>query len=406
MRNRQIVSVLDQGFQAGGNLIVTVLIARWLSVEGFATVAAMLSIWFFFEAVQRTGILVPYIGEVPAIEEKKADHTLWLYINVLLLTGAVAVLFVLGFVLPPFAAKSAHLAAFLVPSAGLFFYGKRLLYHAGSPLVALGVSLLNIGFIFVGLAAIFHGLLPRDASAIAVLYGASFFVSSAVAFFCLRHTFGHRTNTLSAIRFRMSLIYKMSLGAIASYVYNNGMQLLLVLIAPIAEAAAFAATRVLVRPVILIIQAVMDIERSEASRLYNSCGDKTVQSFLRQLMLKLAFVLFPLGMVLFFYTPQITHFLFDGKYDEFAQVGQMWLLALVPQFIALPLDIRQSSQNRANALLIARCGGALACLACFTFFYFWSSDVTAAIGVACVASGRAANLIVLWLTQNVWTGSN
>lgn len=398
--NRRIVSVVDQGLLAGGNMVATVLFARWLPVEDFAVVAAMLSIWVFFEAVQRIGILALYIGEVPTIEENKADHTLWFYVNILILAGAVVVLTVLGFVLPSFAAKSAYLAAFLVPFAGLFFYGKRLLYHAGRPLVALGTSCLNVGSLSVGLAAIWLGLLPRDASAVALTYGAGFFVAAAVAFICLRRTFAHPTNTANALRFRISLIFKMSLGALAGCVYNNGIQFLLVLYAPFTEAAAFAATRVLVRPVNLISQAITDVELSTASRIYCQDGNHALNAFLRRIMLRMTVLLGPIGIILVFYTPEFIALLFDGKYDAFNNVGQAWLLALIPQIASLTLNMRFSVQARVNTLLLARGLGAMTCLFLFFALLFLHDTITALGGVLCVLVGRSTVTLVLWVNRS------
>lgn len=392
---RRLISIADQGVQAFGNLVITVLLARWLPVEGFAEVATALTIWFFFEALQRTGIIMPYISDVPEPRENRSAHTSWLVINFAFLITGTVILIGLGQVLTGTIGAGVQFASYIVPAAGFYFYTRRVLYHEDRIFAVFCVSTLNVAFMFLTMLLMFLDVFPITSATAVALYAGTYFLAGGVGIILLRKGFVVPRRVFGYMHSRMNEIQMMSLGAICAYFYNNGIQLIIAGFAAAQEAAAFSATRVLVRPLNVISVAFSDIERSAASKAYYKGGDAALDGFVWRMFAVLVAILLPMGMALFWLTPNLLSFLFADKYIEFETTARLWILALLPQVIALPLDIKQSVKKQSESLLTARFAGAMASMVTVLGSAVLFGHIQAWMGVAAVGSGRLVSLIVM-----------
>lgn len=392
---RRLVSVADQGGQAFGNLIVTVFLARWLPIEGFAEIATALTVWFFFESLQRTGIIMPYVADVPNPGENRSMHTSWFVVNLVFLLIGTTVLYIFGHVLSGALGAGIRIACLIVPAAGFYFYTRRVLYHENRVTTAFLISLLNVFAMMTVLLLMYLDVIASTAKTAAGLYAGAYLFAGTVGVVVLRSGLSAPSNILKYIKTKRKMITEMSLGAICAYFYNNGIQLLVAAFASAAEAAAFSATRVLVRPLNVISTAFSDIERSAASKAYSTGGDVGLDCFVRRMFLILLGILFPIGAFLIWFTPELMTFLFSDKYAGFEREAQLWILALLPQIIALPLDIRQSVKQQSELLLLARFTGAVASLVTVCLSILFWGDMRAWIGIAAVGVGRFASLCVM-----------
>lgn len=396
---RRLLSILEQGFQALGNLVVTVLLARWLSVQDFAEVATALTIWFFFESLQRTGILMPYISDVPDPVADPERHSNWFVINLSFLVFGSLFLLLQPNVYNNTLTVAIKFSIFIIPAAGIYFYIRRSLYHQNRVFIAFWMSFINVFSMFIAIGLFYFQVFSINAEAAVCLYVGSFLFSGFFGFIFLYSTFQAPSGVFSYLNEKRSHIFEMSLGAVFAYFYNNGIQLVVSAFAVAAEAAAFSATRVIVRPLIVVVTAFSDVERSAASRAYYELGDDGLDCFLRKMFTSLVLLIFPVGLLLIYFAPDILSFLFSGKYDQFSSEARLWLVALVPQIIAIPLDIKNSVRKKSRFLLLARFSGASASVITLCVLALIVGNMQAWIGIFSVGFGRMASLVVLNLRQ-------
>lgn len=388
--------ILDQGGQAVGNMAVTVMLARSLSIDSFAVVATVLAIWFFFSNLQRNGVVVPYIADVPDSVDDSNAESAWFAVNVAFCTAICLMLALAGSLALGLLGEGLMYASPLVLFAGLHFFNWRVLYHRERYVAASALSLILVGLLLASAAAMYFHILPADTPSAVGIYVFSY----AGAFVCglaiVSPSIPHLTKVRSFYAEKKSLIGLMSFGAFFAYFYNNGVQLILAAFAGAIEIAAFAATRVFIGPINMVVVAVTDLERSHSARQFQQAGVNALIRSTNRTLVVMTAITTPIAIGLVFYSSEILTLLYGPKYSGFTSVAQLWVVALIPQILAIPLDIQLSVRKQGKKLLAARAAGAFAAIAALAIAYVAEGEIRAWSGVLAIGCGRLFSLLVMY----------
>lgn len=401
---RNSLRIADQGGQALGNMAVTVMLARTLSVDSFAIVATALTVWIFFSTLQRNGIIVPYIADVPDPKDSASSESTWFAVNALFCAASCLTLVIAGGLAPGLLGQGLKYSSLLVLFAGLHFFSWRVLYHRGRTVAACMVSLLSVGLLLAFAAAMYFREVPPNVSNAVGIYVLAYGGSFVCGLFLVSPSMPKLKKAQTFYHQQKDLIGVMSLGALFANFYNNGIQLVLAAIANAIEIAAFAATRVFVGPINLIVVAITDMERSNAARRYHEYGQEALMRSTNRTLLTVATIIFPVGLALLWYSAEMLEFLYGSKFNEFVFTAQMWVVALIPQILAIPFDIQQSIQKQGKKLLAARMIGALAAAATLIAVYITEGELQAWTGVLAIACGRLLSLTTMYINSRRFAG--
>lgn len=385
---RRLSSLFENGVLAASGLLLVVALARMLNIEELGYFVTALAIWYFFECVQRIGILSTYVAAVPRPLEDNNANKSWAALNLKASLLSFLVLMFLWGVLYSLESKfawSVGLGAVFTLFSFHFSFLRRVAYHAGMYSCSAASVLIFAVLMLVGFVASYF----FDESSLFVLsfvYVFSIFISALFLAFVLRDLIlgsgGGGAN--------LSASWGMMFSGVAAYFFNNGIQVVLSVLSGASSAAVFAATRVVSRAYNVFMSALADSERTKASRVNSVQGELQLRMFVFKFMLVLAALCGVPLCLTYSYSSELLILLLGGDYLPYSYEADLWLLALLPLFVSVPLEIYFTTVLASGFLIKVRWEAALLCLASvFAYVYF---DGALSVG--------AAILSVLW--GRVW----
>ncbi len=392
---RRALSLFEQMLFAVMNLFGMVLFARWLSVKAFGTLAMALALWYFFETIQRTTVIIPFMIEVPDPKASAEAFGGWFVFNLCFAVLSGLMIFLLSF-LPVVTGEWMSVfqyAACILPAYMLFFFSRRALFHL-EDFRSIVIFFLSFAAIYgTGILLLYFNILDKKIqSIIGMLFAAHVIpgIFSAVHF--VRYMkISRRFYTI--ISHSGKLMYELGGAGLASFFSNNGIQLLLGFLSGPYQVAVFSATRTLTRPVNLILVAVNDVERSKASKIFTTNGMVGLNNFLHKMYyFLLGLSMLPIaGMVLF---PEVILNLVyhNTEYVNYSLELRLWAIALIPMFLVLPVDIKLSIIKDTNFLLKLKSINAIVVLSAVVCLHL-TDNLTAMSGIGCIIFGRVILLL-------------
>jgi O-antigen/teichoic acid export membrane protein len=330
----RLASFADQGIQGVGNVVVSAILARSLTHEGFAAIGLMLGVHYFILGTHRSGIVLPYILTSADAEARGGGHGRdWWWFNLssvgvicalLIAVASAATLALRSYPDLAWIATALRLAAVVSPSLILAEFGRRMLYQMHRPATAAFCStvyfVLNVG----GAVLVFYCFRTAEAGAATWIVGglASAGVS-ALSVWPGRPRLGRAVTAWWSNR---SFAFWQVLTNVPYSVYNSSAVLLVGAFGGAIATAAFTVARTVTNPAISMVTAVDSMDKPRAARAAARDGVAGLKASIRRTrMLLLMLTGSYLGLLVIFAGPLLA-LAFGDAYR--AQANEIRVLAV------------------------------------------------------------------------------
>ncbi|AQR61186.1 hypothetical protein BZG35_05610 [Brevundimonas sp. LM2] len=292
----RLASFADQGIQGVGNVVVSAILARCLSQEGFAAIGLMLGVHYFVLGTHRSALVLPYILTSAEAEARgDAPRNDWWWVNLLsgafifLLLGVVALVATLALRGRPemaWIATALQLAAVVSPSLILAEFGRRMLYQAHRPATAALCStvyfVLNAGG---ALIVLLYFRTPQAGAATWVIGGLASAALSALSMWPGRPEV--RTGLAEWYSNRGFAMWQ-ALTNLPYSIYNSAAVLLVGAFGGALATAAFTAARTITNPAISMVTAIDSMDKPRAALALARGGVAGLKASIRRTRILLA----------------------------------------------------------------------------------------------------------------------
>lgn len=261
--------IADRGILAATSMVVVVTLARLFDVTTFGEFSTILAVWFVVEVLLRAAVLNPLV--VFSGRSLQPAHLFgsWLLLSLIVaLAGTILIVAPLSVALKPpsYAQAVTSNALFIVLPYAAFHSLRRALIQNGAQMTTLAMSVsLCVGNV-AAMAAMWLNLVPRDLTTACILVGAANLVATAIGWWLGKFpiALSHRylSRLLARLGERRSVIFSTLL------LEGPGTGLFSILLGAFggaAETAHYVAARTLLRPVGIVLSALDDADRTQAS---------------------------------------------------------------------------------------------------------------------------------------------
>jgi O-antigen/teichoic acid export membrane protein len=369
--------VTDRGILAATSMVVVVTLARLLDVPTFGAFSTILAIWFVVEVLLRGAVLNPLVVFSGQSSQPAYLFGSWLFLTlVVALVGAAVILAPLSVLLDPasYAHEVTGNALFIVLPYAAFHSLRRALIQKRLQQVSLAMSTCLFLANGTAMAAMWAGVLPADLAAACISIGGANLLAAGLGWYLgafpvalsrryLRRLFGRLVKRRSVIFSTLLLevpgtgLFSILLGAFGGA----------------AETAHYIAARTLLRPVGIILSAMDDADRTQASHALGTGKAVELARWYRSArFIPAAIALVPL-VPIFLFSGQLAALVYGDKFHGLGPVIRLsavlflifgWLL---PKVIYLITSGHE--RELAQAALIAFCATLLMLGACVAAGY-------------------------------------
>lgn len=387
-----LIGVAEQGIVAATSLASVAIMSRLIGIHEMGIVAIGLVLWMLVEALQRAIVILPFTAGCPRPELDLKSFGSFILLNIGFTGLCSILLLVLGFVVSPYRndiGLAMMLSAPIAFFGSMFLFLRQTLYMLNRPELAL---LNAAGVAVVTLIGLF--LLPLiwapSATTGAIIISAGYGVSSAILTIWLLTLARYSWKNFASLRRHRKVMLEFMTASLALHVATNGAQLLLGIVSGPSSVAVFSFARTLVRPMTLILHAVVDTERSRMARQRHAQGDGVLPNHVKTMQLTLLILcVVPLLAVLVF--PEVFLKIFYGENGLSAVLAaQLWALASIPMIVASPLEaalsVSKESRAVASANILAMIVMVLIVAVALAIGRFTSTAAVISVGIAYVTA--------------------
>ncbi|MBO9099411.1 MULTISPECIES: lipopolysaccharide biosynthesis protein [unclassified Rhizobium] len=387
-----LVGVLEQSIVAATSLASMAIMSREIGIHETGIVAIGLVLWMLIEALQRAVVILPLTAGCPRPELDRQTFGSFIVLNVSF-TGLCSIfLFVLGFAILPFSKDigvATTLAAPMAFCGSLFLFLRQALYLMGRPGLAL-VNAAGVATVTLSGLLLIHFVWALNATAGAIVISTGYGVSSLVLTIWLltRANFSWE-NFTSLTRHRRSMLEYMT-ASLALLVATSGAQLLLGVVSGPSSVAVFSFARTLVRPITLILHAVVDTERSRMARQCDEHGTGVLPHHVKIMQLTLLLLCIVPTLAILLWPAVFLKIFYGDNGTAAASAARLWALAAIPMIVASPLEaalsIARDSRAVARANLLAMFVMIFAVAIALAFGRFTADAAVISVGLAYAAA--------------------
>lgn len=319
--------LVERGGLAALNFAVFIYAARTITVEEFGAFTTAMAVWFFAEVVLLSLITEPYLAISGRIRSAWHFLTAWFTVSMAATLLAALVFGLLAYATlgsRNYSATVASDAALFVLTFGFFHAIRRLLIRFGARGSSF-IAVATLGLVsFAGMVAIHLGLLPQERSSFSHTLQLAHVAGGGVGLyfsdFVYRFSFRYLRAFLARNWQQRNLIF-------SSLVFNapdaGFFGWALGAFAGPLETARFFASRTLMRPVGVLMNAFDDGGRNEAARLNSRNRTQGSHAWFAMRRNNAFFLSVPLLLPLLIFPEFFTKLFFAGKFDDIAALIQL-----------------------------------------------------------------------------------
>lgn len=369
----RLLSASEQVLTSLISMIALIIFSRLMDVPAFGILGGALGIALIVQFIHDSMTVSPFIVVCADPRSDRRAVGDWLLWHFLVAAGMSGALFGIGLALleiVPGFAQQVILAGPILLGASIYSYSRRAHYHWGEfgPLI---LQTTLYGAIYAVGLALCWSLGWTSSTQAALVIALSYGLPGAI--FCLRNCLRAEFSmgVFSRIRASGQLIASMGGSSALWQSSYASAQLLLSLVGTPAAVAIFTVTRILERPIGLIISSVLDVDTSRAVRALANGGTESFVRVVRQTALILP-ALSSLPIVLMLAFPGVfLELLYGESYAGATFELQLRILVLVPLLATAPLSVGLTVLRDTGFLLRANLagllGGVLFLLGCHLF---------------------------------------
>ena len=333
------LALLDQGVFAGTNFVISILLARWLSVEQYGTYAVAFAVFLFLLNFHQALLLEPMLVFGGSVYRNSLrgyiKSLLWLHLgmSVVMAFGlcvSAAIAFKLG---QSNGLPGALLGiAFAAPTLFLFWLAKRTFYLKLSPAPSAAAAILYCALTLGGLALVYrqtHHLTPLSAFLLMGLggLGASMVL---LAYLAMRLSSSQDAPRVLDTWRRHWRYGRWALGANAMmWIPINAFYPILSKFCGLAQAGELKALMNFAAPMLQACAALHTLMIPYSARVLAERGGAGVSVMLRRMTLLCVACAVPYWIVLLIFRGPAFHMLYSGRYTEVAYLLPVVALASV-----------------------------------------------------------------------------
>ena len=319
--------VADRGILAATSMVVVVTLARLLDVTTFGEFSTILAVWFVVEVLLRAAVLNPLV--VFSGRSLQPAHLFgsWLLLSLIVaLAGALLILAPLSFALKPPSygeAVTANALFIVLPYAAFHSLRRALIQNRAQGttlLMSITLCLANVA----AMAAMWFGLLPADLTTACLLVGGANLLATGAGWafgaFPVALSRRYLINLLGRLAQRRSVIFSTLL------LEGPGTGLFSILLGAFGGApqtAHYVAARTLLRPAGIVLSALDDADRTQASHALRAGKAAGLSHWYRSTrFVPAAIALVPLALI-FIFADQIAVLVYGEKFHALGPAVQI-----------------------------------------------------------------------------------
>lgn len=358
---RAFLSATDQAFVAGANLVMSILLARWLSTEEYGAFAVEYSVLLFAGAIHTATLSEPmavfgsgkYSGRFPDYFTVVITGTIILavgfslpLIGASLILGATSDKALGSIILGP---------SLAMPLVGLFWLARRALYvRARLAWAAAGGAVYFL--VLVVCLKVLHSLALLSANTAFLGMALAAGMATVLYLRALRPSW-----LLGSVRARAEIIadhwgYARGalLGAVASWIPWNVHFLLLPLFIPIGQVAGLKVLFTSVAPLTHLLIAFSAVLLPKASSRFHERGWSALSDLIPRVILLYLLASGTYATIMLFEGPRILDALFGKAYSEVFPLSGLLTLVQVPMSVVIALSVllNAAGDSTASAMLL------------------------------------------------------
>jgi len=353
------LSILDQGIYSGSNFVVSILLARWLSLDEFGAYAIGFTILTFISQVYVSFLLDPMsvLGTAHFSDDLKAYFAVQLRSHFVITIIAGAGLIVVGLlwvkiqvlVRQTLFVIGATLTLLLLP-----WYLRRVFYILGQPLKPMWGSLVY-AIVLIALTVVSHKFDFLSAP-LAVLFMA---IAGLCCSIYLFGVFGlsELSRTISSFSALMRQNWNFGKWLVASSIFIAFASQVQIWISAgllgLSVTGALRALQITIQPMMLTITALTALVTPAMSFEFSNGNFKNVHRKALLLSISLLILALIFEIFLLIFRIQLEMLVYDGKFIAYVSLIPVW--GIVPVILAYSSGLQASFQaaHKPQALLIA-----------------------------------------------------
>lgn len=386
------LGLTDQIFFSISSLIQTFAYARLLSPSDFGYYSVVVSLCVFLQSVQRAILILPMIVSIRASQKKIGRE--WILISriilaVCLLLGLIAAFTIWITHYNSNQWKTCLVVSFAVCSYLWYDFTRRCFFLVGHFARAASSSSIYLLSNFAGVVVAY--LLGANFLIVTLAFAFSTLIAAGIARLIVVHFEEEASRSLRDVINEFGRVAGWNLAALAPYaIYTSAMPAILALLAGPAAAGGFAATRVVISPITMLVSAIDNTDKPRASRAFVSGGTEALAASLLATFRSLLTVGLPYLLVIIVVPGMALHVLLGSKYIGQSNVGQMWAVVGFFMLMAQPVEAGLVVLRRSDSYFWSRLTAALVLIVALQVD--WTANMTLR-GTGAVASA--------WLTSDI-----
>lgn len=389
----RMVGVAEQMLSSVVSMIGLIVLSRLMSVDDFGMFAFASGVWVILGMLQGSIVITPFLVACPDPLGDRAEFGAWLAWNLLFAVGAALLLALVGVALSgvlPWLAQGLLLSAPLALAGMLYMFARRVHYHLRRRGMLLVQSLSYAAVYGAGLALLAGGdRAATPAIGIAILalaYGLPGIVFMAAVARGARIERGF----LSRIWQSRRLVGHLGAAGIIWEASNSGALLALAVFGTPAAVAVFSITLTLVRPLMLLMSTMIDVDLSRAVRAFAAEGAAGLSPVINRIWLTLAALSLPLAALLLAFPGYFLELVYGAQYAHATfELGLRVVLFLSLVYV-VPLDIALTAARETRLLVRGNIIGVAAGAASLVLFGLLSQISTANALISLIVARLAA----------------
>lgn len=388
----RVSGLADQAFLSGIYFVQTAAYSRHLSTSDFGAFSLFYYAIVLVLSVQRQTVITPMIVSTTASD---TSHIRAWQRGGLLISALAAAAFLSAWAIEHFFLSGAPQGALIYCAIGVapllaFEFHRRSLFFQRQPALA---ALCSIVFFLMQAAGTLIALwIGASLTVIVAIYIVTATAAALLAsYLSLRHV-PRSTSRLAPLAREQKPLILWGLASLAPYtVYNNAMPILVGALYGLEQAAIFAATRILVAPIMMLVSAVDSTDKPRAARALQDGGAPAMMKSLRNSAFSLLALGVPYLLVLMVFPETILSLAVGPKYASHTELIPFWIIISLAFLLGQPVESGLGVMRRADLFFWSRLLAAVLTLGSLAFY---RGDNGALAGVASIAWSWGASAIL------------
>lgn len=346
--------IADRGILAVTSMVVVVSLARLLDVHVFGAFSTILAVWFVVEVLLRAAVLNPLVVFSGHSLQPSYLFGSWLFLSlVVTLVSTMVIVVPLYFLLRPedYAHAVAENALLIVLPYAAFHSLRRALIQKRKQHVSLAMSVCLLLSNSAGMAAIWAGLLPATITAASLVVGGGNLLAAGLGWFLgafpVELSRRYLRHLVARLMRRRSVVFStLLLEAPGTGLFS----ILLGTFGGAAETAHYMAARTLLRPVGIILAAMDDSDRTQASHAVRAGRTAELERWYRRArLIPVAISLLPVALV-FVFADELATLVYGHKFEGLGPVVRLTSIVFLLGAWMLPKIIYLITSGNEDAL--------------------------------------------------------